>query len=152
MDGEAWWAEVHGVVKSWTRLSDFTFTFHFHALGKKMATHSNALAWRIPGTGEPGGLPSLGSHRVRHYWSDLAAAAAAPATTSQSLHYIHGSNTLKSGDPIKADRDIPHQVVLCIKTEKNYYESLQVFCKYKPETGKSQQWVRVLDRHLPTKI
>ena len=76
MDGGAWWAAVHGVAKSWTRLSDFTFTFHFHALEKEMATHSSVLAWRIPGTGEPGGLPSLGSHRVRHDWSDLAAAAA----------------------------------------------------------------------------
>ena len=62
-----------GVAKSWTRLSDFTFTFHFHALEKEMATHSSVLAWRIPGTGEPGGLPSLGSHRVGHDWSDLAA-------------------------------------------------------------------------------
>ena len=66
MDGRAWRAAVHGVAKSQTRLSDFTFTFHFHALEKEMATHSNVLAWRIPGTGEPGGLPSLGSHRVRH--------------------------------------------------------------------------------------
>ena len=77
MDGGAWWAAVHGVAKSWTRLSDFTFTFHFHALEKEMATHSCVLAWRIPGTGEPGGLPSTGSHRVGHNWSDLAAAAAA---------------------------------------------------------------------------
>ena len=61
MDGEAWWATVHGVAKSRTRLSDFTFTFHFHALEKEMATHSSVLAWRIPGTGEPGGLPSMGS-------------------------------------------------------------------------------------------
>ena len=60
----AWWAAVHGVAKSWTRLSDFTFTFHFHALEKEMATHSSVLAWRIPGKGEPGGLPSMGSHRV----------------------------------------------------------------------------------------
>ena len=74
--GGAWWASVHGVMKSWTRLSDFTFTFHFHTLDKEMATHSSVLAWRIPGTGEPGGLPSMGSHRVRHDWSDLAAAAA----------------------------------------------------------------------------
>ena len=64
MDGGAWGAAVHGVTKSWTRLSDFTFTFHFHALEKEMATHSSVLAWRIPGTGEPGGLPSMGSHRV----------------------------------------------------------------------------------------
>ena len=62
MDGGAWWAAAHRVAKSWTRLSDFTFTFHFHALEKEMATHSSVPAWRIPGTGEPGGLPSLGSH------------------------------------------------------------------------------------------
>ena len=66
MDGGAWWAAIHGVAKSRTRLSDFTFTFHFHALEKEMATHSSVLAWRIPGTGEPGGLPSMGSHRIRH--------------------------------------------------------------------------------------
>ena len=77
MDGGAWWAAVHGVVKSRTQLSDFTFTFHFHALEKEMATHSSVLAWRIPGTVEPGGLPSMGSHRVGHDWSDLAAAAVA---------------------------------------------------------------------------
>ena len=77
VDGEAWWATVHGVVKSRTRLSDFTFTFYFHALEKEMATHSSVLAWRIPGTGEPGGLPSMGPHRVRHDWSNLEAAAAA---------------------------------------------------------------------------
>ena len=64
MDGGAWWAAVHGVTKSRTHLSDFTFTFHFHALEKEMATHSSVLAWRIPGTGEPGGLPSMKSHRV----------------------------------------------------------------------------------------
>ena len=66
MDRGAWWAAVHGVAKSQTRLSDFTFTFHFHALEKEMATHSSVLAWRIPGTGEPGGLPSMGWHRVGH--------------------------------------------------------------------------------------
>ena len=76
MDGGAWWAAVHGVTRSRTQLSDFIFTFHFHALEKEMATHSSVLAWRIPGTGEPGGLPSLGSHRVGHDWCDLAAAAA----------------------------------------------------------------------------
>ena len=76
MDGGAWWAAVHGVVKSRTWLSDFTFTFHFPALEKEMATHSSVLAWRIPGMGEAGGLPSMGSHRVGHDWSDLAAAAA----------------------------------------------------------------------------
>ena len=73
MDGGAWWAAVHGVTKSQTRLSYFAFTFHFHTLQNEMATHSSVLAWRIPRTGEPGGLPSLGSHRVGHDWSDLAA-------------------------------------------------------------------------------
>ena len=66
MDGGAWQAAVHGVAKSRTRLSDFSFTFHFHALEKEMATHSSVLAWRVPGTGVPGGLPSLGLHRVRY--------------------------------------------------------------------------------------
>ena len=79
MDRGAWWPAVHRVAKSWTRLSDFTFTFHFPALGKEMATHSSVHAWRIPGMGEPGGLLSMGLHRVRHDWSDLAAAAAATA-------------------------------------------------------------------------
>ena len=77
MDRGAQWAAIHGVSRSQTRLSNFTFTFHFHALEKEMATYSSVLAWRIPGTGEPGGLPSAGSHRVGHDWSDLAAAAAA---------------------------------------------------------------------------
>ena len=66
MDGGARWAAVHGAARSWTRLSDFPFTFHFHALEKEMATHSSALAWRITEMGEPGGLPSLGLHRVGH--------------------------------------------------------------------------------------
>ena len=66
MDGGAWWATVHGAAKSWTLLSDFTFTSYFPALEKEMATHSSVLAWRIPGTAEPGGLLSMGSHRVGH--------------------------------------------------------------------------------------
>ena len=66
MDGGAWWATVHGVAQSWTGLSNFTFTFYFHALEKEMATHSSVLAWRIPGMGEPDGLPCMGSHRVGH--------------------------------------------------------------------------------------
>jgi len=75
MDGGAWWAAVHGVMKSRTQLSDFPFTFHFPALEKEMATRSSVLAWRIPGTVEPGGLPSMGLH-------DLAAAAAAAAAAN----------------------------------------------------------------------
>ena len=75
VDRGAWWAAVCGVAKSRTRLSNFTFTFHFHALEKEMATHSSVLALRIPGTGEPGGLPSMGLQRVGYDWSDLAAAA-----------------------------------------------------------------------------
>ena len=81
MDGGAWWAAVHGVAKSRARLSDFTFTFHFPALEKEMAPHSSTLAWRIPWMEEPGGLPSMGSNRVGHDWSDLAAAAA--------VQYVH---------------------------------------------------------------
>ena len=72
MDGGAWKTAVHGVAEGQTWLSEFTFTFHFHALEKEMATHSSVLAWRIPGMGHPGGLPSMGSHRVRHDWSDSA--------------------------------------------------------------------------------
>ena len=86
MDGRAWWAAVNGVVKSRTGLSDFTFTFHFHALEKEMATHSSVLPWRIPGTGEPGGLPSMGSHKVGH---NLAAAAAAHCWTSKVLVHVN---------------------------------------------------------------
>ena len=89
MDGGAWWAAVHGVARSRTRLNDFTFTFHFHALEKEMATHSS-VAWRIPGTGEPGGLPSMRLHRVGHDWSDLGAAAAEQLSTA--LEQADGGN------------------------------------------------------------
>ena len=81
----AWQVAVQGVAISQTKLSNFTFTFHFHALEKEMATHSSVLAWRIPGTGEPGGLPSMGWHRVRHDWSDLTAAAAAGGLVVKNL-------------------------------------------------------------------
>ena len=90
MDRGAWWVAVHGIPKSWTRLSDFTFTFHFHALEKEMATHSSVLAWRIPGMGEPGGLPSMGSHGVGHGWRDSAAALGDTITTE--VNCIERSN------------------------------------------------------------
>ena len=119
MDWGAWKAAVHGVAEGRARLSDFTFTFHSHALEKEMATHSSVLAWRIPGTGEPGGLLSMGSYRVGHNWSDLAAAAAAalwdpqftnitslcfsllfisPVTASQ-LHYLCWASLMIWGFP-----------------------------------------------------
>ena len=88
MDGGAWWA-----AESQTRLNDFTFTFHVHALEKEMATHSSVLAWRIPGMGEPGGLPSMGSHRVGHDWSDLAAAAAAAAAALYTQCFEKSNNS-----------------------------------------------------------
>ena len=94
MDSGAWWAAIHGVTKSQTRLSDFTFTFHFHTLEKEMAVHYSVLAWRVPGTAEPGGLPSMGSHRVRRNWRDLAAAAPLKAET----WYVH-STLLPSPHP-----------------------------------------------------
>ena len=95
MDGGAWWAAVHGVLKSRTRLSDFTFTFHFYALEKEMTTHSSVLAWRIPGTGEPGGLLSMGSHRVGHDWRDLVAAAADCSPPGSCVHGIFQARVLE---------------------------------------------------------
>ena len=92
MDGGAWTAAVHGVAEGWTRLSDFTFTFHFHALEKEMATHSTVLAWRIPGTGDPGGLLSMGSHRVRHDWSDLVVVVELLRETSVTREMIWAIN------------------------------------------------------------
>ena len=86
---------VHGVAQSRTRLSDFPFTVHFHALEKEMATHSSVLAWRIPGTGEPGGLPSVGSHRVGHDGSDLAAAAAYAPLLLHILVYLLWISSVK---------------------------------------------------------
>ena len=91
MDRGAWKAAVHGVAESRTRLSDFTLTFHFHALEKEMTTHSSVLAWRIPGMLEPCRLPSMGSHRVGHDWSDLATAAA----VSKNINLIMEYNILK---------------------------------------------------------
>ena len=87
MDRGAWQAAVHGVTKRWTPLRDLTFTFHVHALEEEMATHSSVLAWRIPGTGEPGGLPSMGSHRVGHD-KRLAAAAAMVILLGEMSDYL----------------------------------------------------------------
>ena len=102
-DEGAWWAAVHGVVKSQTQLGNFAFPFHFHALEKEMETHSSVLAWRIPGMGEPGGLPSMGSHRVQLDWSDLAAAnllggpvAEIPRSQCRGLSYILHATTKDS--------------------------------------------------------
>ena len=92
MDGGAWWTEVHGVTESWTWLRGFTFTFHFHALEKEMVIHSSILAWRIPGTGNPGGLPSMGLHRVGHDWSNLAAAAAAATIWGRNISFYECKN------------------------------------------------------------
>ena len=94
MDGGAWWAAVHGVAQSQTRLSDFTFTFHFHALEMEMATNSSVLAWRIPGTVEPVGLPSMGLHRVRHDWSDL------PVTSINNIYILININTIWEFDQL----------------------------------------------------
>ena len=94
MDGGAWWAAGQGVAGSWTWLSDFTFPFHFHALEKEVATHSSVLAWRIPGTGEPGGLPSMGSHRVGHDWSDLAAAHSWDGNAQRTIRWQQGHTYL----------------------------------------------------------
>ena len=82
MDGGAWWAAGHGVAKSRTQLSDFTFTFHFQALDKEMATHSSVLAWRIPGTGEPGGLPSLGLLK------QLSSNSSSSSSTKESFQFF----------------------------------------------------------------
>ena len=90
MDWGAWWATVHGVAKSRTWLSDFSFTFHFHALEKEMATHFSVLAWRIPGTGEPGGLPSMGSHRVGHDWSDSSSSSSSIYFPKCHFFPVHG--------------------------------------------------------------
>ena len=112
MDGRAWWAAVHGVSKSLTGLSDFTFTFHFHALEKEMASHSSVLAWRIPGTGEPGGLPSMGSHRVGHDWRDLAAASQSNITSSLRLLWI---------------APLPYHVLSCLCTRSPSHCSLTFY-------------------------
>ena len=105
MDRGAWWAAVHGVTKGRRWLSDFTFTFLFHALEKEMATHSSVLAWRIPGTREPGGLPSMGLHRVRHDWSNLAAAGTVALQAPLSVGFSR--QECRSGLPCPSPGDLP---------------------------------------------
>ena len=120
MDGGAWKAAVHGVTEGRTQLSNFIFTFHFHALEKEMATHSSVLAWRIPGMEGPGGLPSLGLHRVRHDWSDLAAAGAAAAAAAAGfsnkqdiLIAIHKYSTVSSKSPKPPEYEHFDTINLC---------------------------------------
>ena len=118
MDGGAWKAAVHGVAEGRTWLSNFTFTFHFHALEKEMATHSSVLAWRIPGKWEPGELPSVGLDRVRHNWSDLAASAAA---VDIIIIYNCSSLSLKSIKHEACPKEIHDSIELIFiyKTTKN---------------------------------
>ena len=114
-DEGGWWAAVHGVATSRAWLSDFTFTFQFAALEKEMATRSSVLAWRIPGTGEPGGLPSMGSHRVGHDWSDLAAVAAKDGDHCDWNITIHWTQ-------LSYSRDLPPiTLILCLTKRKNGY-------------------------------
>ena len=91
MDRGAWWAAVHGVATSWTQLSDFTFPFHFHALKKEMATHSSVLAWRIPGTGEPGGLPSMGVTQSRTRVKRLSSSS---SISKESAYSVRNSDLI----------------------------------------------------------
>ena len=122
MDGWAWWAVVHGVAKSQRRLSNFTFTFHFYALEKEMATHSSVRAWRIPGTGEPRWLPFTGSHRVRHDWSDLAAAAGSSAGKEATCKQEASFNSWVRKIPWRRDR-LPTPVFLGFLADSDDKES-----------------------------
>ena len=124
MDGGAWKAAVHGVAEGPTRLSDFTFTFHFHALEKEMATHSSVLAWRIPRTREPGGLPSMGSHGVGHDWSNLTVAAETQVLASwyfcHTLHLTYTAWSKRTHIPAHKQKDGARAVwSLSLKTFPN---------------------------------
>ena len=119
MDGGAWWAAVHGVARSRTWLSTFTFTFHFHALEKEMATHSSVLAWRIPGAGEPGGLQSTGSHRVRHDWSYLVVVIVTPCCFSQPPRWPPMNSVLCK--PFLQWTDLCNQLDIIKLTEYNFH-------------------------------
>ena len=99
MDGGVWWAAVHGIAKSRTRLSDFTFTFHFHALEKEMTTHSSVLAWRIPGTGETGGLPSMGSQSQTRLKQLSSSSSSGSVVKNLPANAGDSSSILESGKP-----------------------------------------------------
>ena len=141
MDGGAWYAAVHGVAKSRTRLSNFAFTFHFEALEKEMATHSSVLAWRIPGTGEPGGLLSMGSHRVIHDWSDLAAAAAAAGGSSPKNCWVKWtvSTTATSGGHAFSTLCCVLAVLSCFSPVWFYLTLWTVACQASLSKGFSRQ-------------
>ena len=126
MDEGAWWAAVHGVAKSRTWLSDFTFTFHFHALEKEMAAHSSVLAWRISGTGEPGGLPSMWFHRVGHDWSDLAAVAAACRQYSVDSSIESTQENTMTWDKLT---DCGPSTVIGSNRRQYYYKAMVCLCK-----------------------
>ena len=128
MDGGAWWAGVHGVAKSRAWLGDFPFTVHFHALEEELATHSSVLAWRIPGTEESSGLLSMGSHRVRHDWGDLAAAAAAAVVATAKYWNREPGCPCQWQDPftlfqgkkiVQGPPMLPKSFWLCKKRNKN---------------------------------
>ena len=125
MDGGAWWAEDHGVAQSWTRLSDFTFPFHFHALEKEMATHSSVLDWRIPGTGEPGGLPSMGSHRPS--WTRLKQLSSSSKEMQIDVVSIH--NTWRD-DMGKIDAGAVMVCTFCTPAPSQYSGQLNQQCKF----------------------
>ena len=149
MDGAAWWAAVHGVAKSRTRLSDFTFTFHFHALEKEMATHSSVLAWRIPGTEEPGRLPSLGSHRVWHDWHDLAAAViqmlkclAVKCTNVCNWLWKASKNVMNRW--IMGNRYVIKQMIKMLLADLRVrYCEIAVYCIIFIHWSATQQWKRI---------
>ena len=143
MDGGAWWAAVHGVAKSQTRLSDFTFTSHFHALEKEMTTHSSVLAWRIPGMWEPGGLPSMGLHRVGHDWSDLAAAAAGGSVVKNpSAMQETRVPSLSQEDPLERGM-VTHSSILAwrIPMDRGAWQATV------HEVTKCQTWLKRLSMH-----
>ena len=122
MGGGAWWAAVHGVAKSRTRLSDFTFTFHFHALEKEMATHSSVLAWRIPGTGEPGGLPSLGSQsqtRLKQLSSSSSRFKSWDSVSVEGTVAFLNNSKLTSGEGTSWGRAMPPRRTICLRMDLN---------------------------------